>query len=79
MSTSNNKMLLDKLLYAIYNVAINNRKEGVLMTKAQQNLKEDIEKIKDDSTIEKIRIFILGILAQQSISEKQRSQTKQIV
>lgn len=72
-------MLLDKLLYAIYNVAINNRKEGVLMTKAQQNLKEDIEKIKDDSTIEKIRIFILGILAQQSISEKQRSQTKQIV
>ncbi len=26
------------------------------MTKAQQALKEDIEKIKDDATIEKVRI-----------------------
>ncbi len=39
------------------------------MTKAQQTLKEDIEKINDDTTIEKVRIFIMGILAQQSISE----------
>lgn len=41
------------------------------MTKAQETLKRDIEKIDDDATIEKIRIFIMGILAQQSISEKQ--------
>jgi len=27
------------------------------MTKAQQTLKEDIEKIKDDTTIEKVRIL----------------------
>ncbi len=40
------------------------------MTKAQENLKNDIEKIKDEAMIEKIRIFILGILAQQSIAEK---------
>lgn len=46
------------------------------MTKAQQTLKEDIEKIKDDTTIEKVRIFIMGILAQQSISENQRNPTK---
>ncbi len=45
------------------------------MTKAQEVLKEDIEKIEDDITIEKVRIFIMGILAQQSIS-KQQNQTK---
>lgn len=49
------------------------------MTKAQQTLKEDIEKINDDTTIEKVRIFIMGILAQQSISENQRNPTKQPV
>ncbi len=42
-----------------------------MMTEAQQALIEDIEKIKDDATIEKVRIFIMGILAQQSISENQ--------
>lgn len=46
------------------------------MTKAQEDLKEDIEKINDDTTIEKVRIFIMGILAQQSISENQRNPTK---
>lgn len=49
------------------------------MTKAQQSLKEDIEKLEDETTIEKVRIFIMGILAQQSISENQRNSTKQIV
>ena len=46
------------------------------MTKAQQTLKEDIEKLEDETTIEKVRIFIMGILAQQNISENQRNQTK---
>ena len=45
------------------------------MTNAQQSLKEEIEKIEDDHTIEKVRIFIMGILAQQSISNKQCSLT----
>lgn len=49
------------------------------MNKARETLKEDIEKINDDTTIEKVRIFIMGILAQQSISENQRNQTKQLV
>lgn len=49
------------------------------MTKAQQTLKEDIEKIQDDALIEKVRIFIMGILAQQSISENQHNPTKQPV
>lgn len=40
------------------------------MTKAQQALKENIEKIEDDTIIEKVGIFIMGILAQQSISEQ---------
>lgn len=40
------------------------------MTKAQKRLKEDIEKINDDDVIEKVRIFIMGILTQQSISER---------
>lgn len=43
------------------------------MTKAQEMLKRDIEKIEDDNTIEKVRIFIMGILAQQNIEERQRS------
>lgn len=42
-----------------------------MMTEAQQALIEDIEKIKDDATIEKVRIFIMGILAQQNIAENQ--------
>lgn len=39
------------------------------MTKAQETLKADIEKINDESTVEKVRIFIMGILAQQEISQ----------
>lgn len=42
-----------------------------MLNKAKETLKEDIEKIKDDETIEKVRIFIMGILTQQNISEKQ--------
>lgn len=42
-----------------------------MMTEAQQALIEDIEKIKDDAMIEKVRIFIMGILAQQNIAENQ--------
>ena len=76
---SNVEIPLDKLLYAIYSVVKSNRKEAGLMTKAQQTLKEDIEKIKDDATIEKVSIFIMGILAQQNISENQRNPTKQPV
>lgn len=40
-----------------------------MMTKAQENLKADIEKINDESTIEKVKIFIMGILAQQEINQ----------
>lgn len=79
MSINSIEIALDKLLRAIYSVVKSNGKEEGLMTKAQQTLKEDIEKIKDDTTIEKVRIFIMGILAQQSISENQRNPTKQLV
>jgi|GEM_PF-5069421 hypothetical protein len=33
------------------------------MTEAQKKLKTDIEKIQDEDTIEKVNIFIMGILA----------------
>ena len=79
MSIKSIEISLDKLLKAIYSIVKSNRKEVNLMTKAQQALKEDIEKIKDDTMIEKVRIFIMGILAQQSISENQRNPTKQLV
>ena len=39
------------------------------MNKARENLKEDIEKINDELTIEKVRIFIMGILAQQRLDQ----------
>lgn len=48
------------------------------MTKAQEELKKDIEKIEDDITIEKVRIFIMGILAQQSIDERQGGSPKEV-
>lgn len=48
------------------------------MTKAQENLKADIEKIDDEATIEKVKIFIMGILAQQNLEQSCKS-TKQIV
>lgn len=40
-----------------------------MMTEAQKSLKADIEKINDDLTIEKIKIFIMGILAQQGLEK----------
>lgn len=49
------------------------------MTKAQEILKADIEKIQDETIIEKVRIFIMGILAQQNIDKqpyKQQECTK---
>lgn len=48
------------------------------MTKAQESLKADIEKIDDEATIEKVKIFIMGILAQQNLEQSCKS-TKQIV
>lgn len=48
------------------------------MTEAQENLKADIEKINDEATIEKVRIFIMGILAQQGL-EQSCSSAKQAV
>ena len=39
------------------------------MTEAQESLKADIEKINDEATIEKVRIFIMGILAQQNLEQ----------
>lgn len=40
------------------------------MTVEQENLKADIEKINDETVIEKVHIFILGILAQKGIEEQ---------
>ena len=48
------------------------------MTTAQEILKKDIENINDDIVIEKIRIFIMGMLAQQHISERQSDSPKQL-
>lgn len=39
------------------------------MTKAQEILKADIEKINDEATIEKVKIFIMGILTQQGLEQ----------
>ena len=44
------------------------------MTKAQENLKADIEKIDDDVSLEKIRIFIMGMLAQRGIDNQLNKQ-----
>ena len=70
MSTKNIEKIIDKLLKAIYSVVKGNWKGEKVMTKAQENLKADIEKINDESVIEKVRIFILGILAQKGIEEQ---------
>ena len=47
-----------------------------MLTKAQEALKADIEKINDEDIIEKVRIFIMGILAQQNIANQSYKQTK---
>lgn len=41
------------------------------MTKAQEKLREDIEKIDDEGMIEKVRIFMMGIFAQQGIEQRE--------
>lgn len=61
------------MLITIYNIAISNRKENKVMTKAQENLKIQIEEIKDEEVIEKVRIFIMGILAQQRLESINKS------
>lgn len=48
------------------------------MTKAQASLKEDIEKIQDEAIIEKVRIFIMGILAQQNLEQSCKSNKQTI-
>lgn len=42
------------------------------MTKAQEDLQTEIEKINDKATLEKVRIFIMGILTQQGLEKKQK-------
>ena len=37
------------------------------MCEAKEELKSEIEKIADEATIEKVRAFIMGILAQQNL------------
>ena len=44
------------------------------MTDIRENLKADIEKIDDEASLEKIRIFVMGILAQQSIDRQLHKQ-----
>lgn len=46
------------------------------MTEAQEKLKQDIERIDDETVIEKIRIFIMGILAQQAIEQASKTAAK---
>lgn len=38
-----------------------------MMTGAKERLKMDIESIEDEATLEKIRIYIMGIQAQQNL------------
>ncbi|MDB8575181.1 hypothetical protein [Turicibacter sanguinis] len=40
------------------------------MTKAQEILISDVKKIQDEAVIEKIQIYIMGILTQQNIEKK---------
>ena len=40
------------------------------MTKAQEKLKEQIDRIEDEEVIEKVKIYIMGILTQQGIENK---------
>lgn len=48
------------------------------MTEAQERLKADIEKMDDETMIEKVKIFIMGILAQQNLEHSSCKSTKQI-
>ncbi len=43
------------------------------MTEAQEKLKSDIEKINDETIIENVRIFIMGILTQQYLEKTRKS------
>lgn len=41
--------------------------------KEREKLKEEISQINDEKTIEKIRLFILGILTQSNIEKKKET------
>lgn len=40
------------------------------MTGEREELKSYIERIEDESVVEKVKIFIMGILAQQKLEQK---------
>lgn len=40
--------------------------EVTILTKAQEQLRNEIEKINDPAMIDKVRIFVAGIMAQQT-------------
>lgn len=61
---------------SIYNVVIDNKKEVDILTKAQEKLKEDIKKITDESILEKVQIFVMGILTQKDIEETQKANSR---
>ena len=71
MSTSDLDYFLDKLFYTIYYIARDNNwlsiHGGEKMSWEQERLKLEIEEINDREALEKVRIFIMGMLAQQQM------------
>ncbi len=47
-----------------------------MLSKAREKLKSDIENITDEATIEKVKIFIMGILAQKAIAHKSAAKSE---
>ncbi len=70
------KKTLDKLPKAMYSIAISNRKELKMLSKSREKLKSDIENITDEATIEKVKIFIMGILAQKAIAHESTAKSE---
>ncbi len=47
-----------------------------MLSKAREKLKSDIENITDEATIEKVKIFIMGILAQKAIAHESTAKSE---
>jgi hypothetical protein len=65
---------IDKLLQSLYDIAISNRKEEKMLLAAQENLKQEILAIENETILENLKCFVMGMKAQEELDRKRQRQ-----
>lgn len=67
---------IDKLLQSLYDIAISNRKEEEMLLAAQENLKQEILAIENETILENLKCFVLGMKAQEELDRNRQRQSR---